>query len=60
MLRFSDLLQDEMTLFPGITADTLNTIDKRQIKSKFLEKVDDDLYVFQHYKKVEKYLFIMI
>ena len=44
-LRFSDLLEDEMTLFPGVTAETLNDIDTKQIKSKYLEKVSDDLYV---------------
>ena len=44
-LRFSEILQDEITLFPGVTAETLNNIDVKQIKNAYLEKISKNLYV---------------
>ena len=44
-LRFSDLLQDEETIFPGVNAETLNLIDTKQLKTKFLKKIQNNLYV---------------
>jgi len=44
-LRFSEKLSDEISIFPGINAETLNTIDTRQLRSKFLKRINDNLYV---------------
>ena len=44
-LRFSDILKDEVTIFPGVTAETLNNIDLKQIRNSYLEKVSKNLFV---------------
>ena len=44
-LRFSEILKDEITIFPGVTAETLNNIDIRQIRNAYLEKISKNLYV---------------
>ena len=44
-LRFSEKLQDETSIFPGVNSENLNTIDTRQIKTNFLQKINDNTYV---------------
>ena len=44
-LRFSEKLKDEDTFFPGITPETLNNIDTKQLKTSFIYKVNDKSFV---------------
>lgn len=44
-LRFSEKLKDEDAFFPGITPETLNNIDNKQLKTSFIFKVNDKTFV---------------
>ena len=56
-LRFSEKLLDESTIFPGITAETMNAIDIKQIKTNFIKFIEPNLYVIMA-KQGDRYIYI--
>jgi hypothetical protein len=44
-LRFTEKIEDEISIFPGVTAENLNTIDTKQLKTKFYNINKTNLYV---------------
>ena len=56
-LRFSEKLLSENTIFPGVTAETMNTIDTRQLKTNFIQKIGSNIFIISA-KQDKDYIYI--